>query len=156
MKTKLSKITHIPENNSIALLFSDISALPVLMKPEETALWEKKPQKSETLIVQRLPNFLFLMSPDLTKAGSRVLRAWWDPTNQAIACHELRLTAIWVFPIYEVRDKKEPVPASDLPISALSNRSRIFYYSLLFVFRHKSNTILLSGMKPLLQTKKTL
>jgi hypothetical protein len=54
MNTKLSKITDIAENTSLALLFRELSSLNVPLSNEEQALWKRKPDKSETLLIQRL------------------------------------------------------------------------------------------------------
>jgi leucyl aminopeptidase len=76
MKTKLSKITDIAENTSLALLFKDTSSLTIPLSPEESALWKRKPDKCETLFIQRLPLFLCLVSPDLSKSPNRILESF--------------------------------------------------------------------------------
>jgi leucyl aminopeptidase len=76
MNTKLSKITDIAENTSLALLFSEPSSLAIPLSGEELALWNRKPDKSETLLIQRLPDFLFLASPDLSKSPERILESF--------------------------------------------------------------------------------
>jgi leucyl aminopeptidase len=76
MKTKLSKITDIAENTSLALLFREPSSLNIPLSSEELALWKRKPDKSETLLIQRLPDFLYLVSPDLSKSPNRILESF--------------------------------------------------------------------------------
>lgn len=68
METKLSKIADIAENTSLVLLFRDISDVSVQLSPEEHALWQKKTDKTETLYIQRLPFFMYLVSPDFSRA----------------------------------------------------------------------------------------
>ncbi len=57
----------------MALLFSDASRIEVQLSQEESALWKRKPEKTDTLLIQRLPCFLFLASPVLTHPANRVL-----------------------------------------------------------------------------------
>ena len=72
MNIQLSKITNIDGNTSVAFLFDGIAGLPFGLTSGELALWNNKPEKSETLLIQRLPHFLFLAGPDLSKPGHRV------------------------------------------------------------------------------------
>jgi leucyl aminopeptidase len=76
MKTKLSKIADIPENTSLAMLFRDVSGLPFQLSTEELALWERKPGKNDTLLIQRLPHFLFLVCPESSKQKNYVLESF--------------------------------------------------------------------------------
>jgi len=75
MKIKLSKVTDIPENNSIATIFSESSRFPFQLMPEELALWKRRPEKTNTLLIQRLPDFLFLVHPDMEKQENSILEA---------------------------------------------------------------------------------
>lgn len=72
MKIQLSKIETIPGNTSIALLFDQLQDLPLALTEEENALWKRKPEKNDTLLIQRLPHYLFLAAPDSTKDANRV------------------------------------------------------------------------------------
>jgi leucyl aminopeptidase len=76
MKTKLSKIADIAENTSLALLFRELSSIEIPLLAEEQALWKRKPEKCETLFIQRLPDFLYLVSPDLSKSPNRILESF--------------------------------------------------------------------------------
>jgi leucyl aminopeptidase len=76
MNIQLSKIETISGNSSIALLFDQLTELPFALTPEEITLWKQKPEKCETLLVQRLPHFLFLAAPDASKPFRRVLESF--------------------------------------------------------------------------------
>ncbi len=89
MLTKVSKITDIPENSSLALLFSDWDQLPVALTADEKARWERQPAKTEVLLLHRLPRFIFLFRVDASK-GEAALKescrkagaAWMDAVKQ--------------------------------------------------------------------------
>lgn len=60
----------------MALLFKDNETLPFTLSIEEEALWKKKPEKSDSLLIQRLPHFLFLVNADHSKVHHLVLEAY--------------------------------------------------------------------------------
>jgi hypothetical protein len=76
VKTKLIKTPAIPEKGTMALLFKDNETLPFTLSIEEEALWKKKPEKSDSLLIQRLPHFLFLVNADHSKVHHLVLEAY--------------------------------------------------------------------------------
>jgi leucyl aminopeptidase len=76
METKLSKITDITENTSLVLLFKDISNVTVSLSPEEQSLWQRKPDKTDTLYFQRLPFFGYLVSPDFNRSPAALLESF--------------------------------------------------------------------------------
>ncbi|HNX79169.1 MAG TPA: M17 family peptidase N-terminal domain-containing protein, partial [Prolixibacteraceae bacterium] len=76
MKIQLSKIETIPGNTSIALLFDQLQDLPLALTEEENALWKRKPEKNDTLLIQRLPHYLFLAAPDSNKDANRVTESF--------------------------------------------------------------------------------
>jgi leucyl aminopeptidase len=76
VKTKLIKTPAIPEKGNMALLFKDKETIPFTLSVEEEALWKKKPEKSDSLLIQRLPDFLFLVNADHSKAHHLVLEAY--------------------------------------------------------------------------------
>ncbi len=73
MILKLSKITDIPEKSSGVVLFEDPRQLPFPLSEAEQDLWDKKDSKAEFLLFQRLPGFLFLVSPPMDKAVHQVM-----------------------------------------------------------------------------------
>jgi len=76
MNIQLSKIETISGNNSTVVLFEKFQELPFELSSEEIALWNRKPDKSETLLIQRLPHFLFLAGPDLSKPEHQISESY--------------------------------------------------------------------------------
>ncbi len=76
MKTQLSKITDIPESGSVALLFNDITDIQYPLKKEELEFWSRKPDKAGSLLLQRLPHFVFLVNHDPSKPESLILETF--------------------------------------------------------------------------------
>lgn len=76
MKTNISKIQVLPQKGSLAVLFLNIEDSPLALSSEEIALWEKKPEKTDTLLIQRLPDHLFLVKPDQSKSNHLLLEAY--------------------------------------------------------------------------------
>lgn len=60
----------------MALLFKDNETTPFSLSAEEKAHWGKKPEKSDTLLIQRLPNLLFLVNADHSKVHHLVLESY--------------------------------------------------------------------------------
>jgi leucyl aminopeptidase len=76
METKLSKIAHIAENTSLVILFRDISAVTEPLSQQEQELWQGKPDKTETVYIQRLPYFLYLVNPDFSRPQATLLESF--------------------------------------------------------------------------------
>lgn len=72
MKTLLKRTASIPENTTLAVLADDEKTIPVALTAEEYRQWQKKPEKQDTVIIQRLPHLLFLIKPNTGKPAHQV------------------------------------------------------------------------------------
>jgi leucyl aminopeptidase len=76
METKVFKIAAIHQNESLAVLLNGDENLPGGLSPEEQLLWNNRPEKNPPVLIQRLPNMLFLVKPDLSKPHFQVLETY--------------------------------------------------------------------------------
>lgn len=76
MKTLLKLSASVPENTSLAVIAGDEENMPVELTAEEYRLWQKKPEKQDTVFIQRLPHMLFLVKPDYCKPAPQVKEAF--------------------------------------------------------------------------------
>lgn len=66
----------LPASGTIAVIFKDADNIPFPLSPEEEALWHNRPEKSNTLLIQRLPHLLFLANTDQSKARNIVIESY--------------------------------------------------------------------------------
>ena len=76
MKTKIFKTLALPDSGTMAILLQDGETFPLTLSAEEGGLWNKKPEKTDTLLIQRLPYHIFLVKPDHSKAHHLVLESY--------------------------------------------------------------------------------
>ena len=76
METKVFKIAAIPQNESLAVLLNGGENIQGRLSPEEQLLWNSRPEKNTTVLIQRLPHMLFLVKPDLSKPHFQVLETY--------------------------------------------------------------------------------
>lgn len=76
MKTLLKISASIPENTSLAILAGDEDSIPAELTAEELRQWQKKPEKKDTVFIQRLPHMLFLVKPDHRKPDHQVKESY--------------------------------------------------------------------------------
>jgi leucyl aminopeptidase len=76
VKTKIFKTPALPDSGTLAVLLQDGDNFPLTLSAEEGDLWNKKPEKTDTLLIQRLPHHIFLVKPDHSKAYHLVLESY--------------------------------------------------------------------------------
>jgi hypothetical protein len=65
-----------PSECKLAVLPGGDENIPGGLSPEEQLLWNNRPEKNAPVLIQRLPNMLFLVKPDLSKPHFQVLETY--------------------------------------------------------------------------------
>jgi leucyl aminopeptidase len=76
MKTRLNIIKTLTGSGSVAFLPGNSGDMEFPLLPAEMDRWQKRAPKSESLLFQRLPHFLFVVQPDFSKTDNQILESF--------------------------------------------------------------------------------